>query len=114
VIHFAIDLSADGERLYIGEYGNELTVHDFDTEREIEFGGVNGGYFAFSPNGKQVVVNNKANKRTLVVCDVETTRPLITLLEGRDLGPVDWSSDGKRIAAAGKDDLYIWTLPQRP
>ncbi len=109
VIHFAIDLSADGERLYIGEYGNELTVHDFDTEREIELG--SGGTFAFSPDGKQVVV---INEKQYVVCDVETTRPLITLLEGRDLGPVDWSSDGKRIAAAGKDDLYIWTLPQRP
>jgi WD40 repeat protein len=109
VIHFSIDLSADGDRLYIGEYGNELTVHDFDTEREIELG--SGGTFAFSPDGKQVVV---INEKQYVVCDVETTRPLITLLEGRDLGPVDWSSDGKRIAAAGKDDLYIWTLPQRP
>jgi DNA-binding beta-propeller fold protein YncE len=112
VIHFAIDFSADGDRLYIGEYGNELTLHDFRTEREIEFGGVNGGYFAFSPDGKQVVVNNRANKRGLVVCDVETTRPVITLLEGA--GKVDWSSDGKRIAAMVGNELNIWTLPPRP
>ena len=120
VIHFAIDLSADGDRLYIGEYGNELTVHDFDTEREIEIGSANGGRYTFSPKGNQVIVSNSANgKKKYVVLDVETTRPLITLLEAPDidLGPADWSADGKRIAAVTKDkdnELYIWTLPQRP
>ena len=94
-----------------------MSVYDFDTEREIQFKGpgVTVGKFAVSPDGTQLVA--KIDRNRLTVYDVSTSQPLITLLSSsKGLHDVDWSADGRRIAAIlpHADGLHVWTLPQGP
>ena len=62
-------------------------------------------------NEDQIVSGDYSGK--VIVWDVASQEPLITLTDGEQrIMSVDWSSDGRRIAV-GKEDgmIQIWTLP---
>ena len=109
--------SNDGNRVYVGSNGGLLTQLEALSGQETKrFVGHSGHVraIAIAPDEKQIVSGDTLGR--VIVWDVASQQPLITLTDGAQLiTSVDWSSNGRRIVA-GKEDgtVQIWTLPSPP
>ena len=101
--------SDDGDRLFAIVGNDRFTLFDITTKQALP--GFSGpfGAMAMSPDEKNIV---SCGDR-LVIWDVESGLPLITLADAvdGDFVAVDWSPDNQRIAAARNDGtVHIWEL----
>jgi WD40 repeat protein len=107
--------SDDGKHVYVG--GNDgllVRISTASNTKQARFVG-HSGYLtaiAIGPAERQVVAGDSFGQ--IIVWDVATAQPLVTLEVGDQfINSLDWSADGRRIVA-GKEDgtVHIWTLPE--
>ncbi len=107
--------SNDGKHVFVGSSGGLLTQLDVLSGLETKrFAGHSGFVraIALAPDEQQIVSGDTLGR--VIVWDVASEQPLITLTTGDQIiTSLDWSSDGRRIVA-GKEDgtIQIWTLPR--
>ena len=101
--------SSDGERIYAVSGQESFEIFDIRSKRRLGKP-VTGPFGALDlSNDEKYLVSCGGG---LVIWDIENSLPVITLSDEHDFVSVDWSPDGKRIAAGRKDgSVYIWTLP---
>ena len=77
-------------------------LRDIDTDFEA----VGNAEICFSPDGSRLA---SANRSALVVCNTETGEIVGKMDEIREnFRSVDWSPDGRRLAAGSDDSVSIW------
>ena len=100
----------DGRRLLaFGPFGGRVYLWDIAKDRQVESFPVDG-VPKVSPNGKRLATTTK--ERQVILWDVASGQPVLTLAGINDITSMVFSSDGMRLAAGGQEDgkwiVRIW------
>ena len=114
-VTYCTAFSRDGQHVLLGGAAGTVSLWTVTGNREASFAGHTKSVqsVTFSPDGTRIATGS--GDGTLRVWDVATHRELRQIRVGGDhesIGNVEWSPDGKSIAAShvlsNKDGLYLW------
>ncbi|MBI5687701.1 MAG: protein kinase [Verrucomicrobia bacterium] len=111
----SVTFSPDGKRLFSGNFGGEIKVWDTNTRKVlVSFAGHKDGkscmVLAVSPSGDVLASGAGPVPGEAKLWDARTLQLRATLPYPRPVYSLAFSRDSELIAAAGENDVYIWSV----
>ncbi|MBI5818766.1 MAG: protein kinase [Verrucomicrobia bacterium] len=111
----SVTFSLDGKRLFSGNFGGEIKVWDTNTRKVlVSFAGHKDGkscmVLAMSPSGDVLASGAGPVPGEVKLWDARTLQLRATLPYPRPVYSLAFSHDSELIAAAGENDVYIWSV----
>ena len=118
----ALEVSADGRWLYAGARGSAGGVWDLTTSKRVPFAAEGALYSwgAFSPDSRSLLICDQTlqSEGTISVWDLQAREKVSPIVDGRPVGPMRFSPDGKRFGytvmlPSGNAGLVVLDFPSR-
>lgn len=111
----SVTFSPDGKRLFSGNFGGEIKVWDTNTRKVlVSLAGHKDGkscmVLAVSPSGDVLASGAGPVPGEIKLWDAGTLQLRATLPYPRPVYGLAFSRDSELIAAAGENDVYIWSV----